>query len=204
MLLFALLVTLRGTKSQRGLSPIIAATSGVTICFGGIMRDVLCGRDIAIGGQSYVKTNASKAKKKQRRKQFFALTLLIYISISVMLCKFVLPKKKPLWSLLRSLSNASVPYYLKSATGAGSTVYILLRELRLRGVPVPLIVRIGCGLFATVALRAWEYVRGEPILRSMHYHNEEDSQLVQSLQRHSTPMNLEELVEKLESTNQMN
>ena len=28
-------------------------TSGVTICFGGIGRDVLCGRDLAIGAQSY-------------------------------------------------------------------------------------------------------------------------------------------------------
>lgn len=38
---------------QRGLHPIVAATSGVTICFGGILRDVLCGRELAIGGQSY-------------------------------------------------------------------------------------------------------------------------------------------------------
>ena len=38
---------------RNGLHPIVAATSGVTVCFGGIMRDLLCGRDLAIGGQSY-------------------------------------------------------------------------------------------------------------------------------------------------------
>lgn len=36
-----------------GLSPFIAATSGVTVCFGGILRDLLCGRNIALGSQSY-------------------------------------------------------------------------------------------------------------------------------------------------------
>lgn len=36
-----------------GIHPIVAATSGVTICFGGIARDVLCGRSLAIGAQSY-------------------------------------------------------------------------------------------------------------------------------------------------------
>ena len=37
----------------RGLHPLVVATSGVTCCFGGLLRDVLCGRDVAIGGQSY-------------------------------------------------------------------------------------------------------------------------------------------------------
>lgn len=37
----------------RGLHPVVAATSGVTICFGGLLRDVLCGRNLAIGSQSY-------------------------------------------------------------------------------------------------------------------------------------------------------
>ena len=38
---------------KTGLHPIVAATSGVTVCCGGIFRDLLCGRDLAIGGQSY-------------------------------------------------------------------------------------------------------------------------------------------------------
>lgn len=37
----------------RGFHPIVTASSGITVCFGGILRDVLCGRDLALGGQSY-------------------------------------------------------------------------------------------------------------------------------------------------------
>lgn len=36
-----------------GVHPLVACTAGVTICFGGIFRDVLCGKPIAIGAQSY-------------------------------------------------------------------------------------------------------------------------------------------------------
>ena len=36
-----------------GIHPLIAATSGVTVCFGGLLRDLLCGRNLAIGSQSY-------------------------------------------------------------------------------------------------------------------------------------------------------
>ena len=38
---------------RAGVPPLVACTAGVTICFGGIIRDVLCGRGIAIGAQSY-------------------------------------------------------------------------------------------------------------------------------------------------------
>lgn len=45
-----------------GLHPIVAATSGVTVCFGGILRDILCGRELKIGSQSYAfATGASSA-----------------------------------------------------------------------------------------------------------------------------------------------
>lgn len=45
-----------------GLHPIVAATSGVTVCFGGIIRDLLCGRELKIGSQSYAfATGASSA-----------------------------------------------------------------------------------------------------------------------------------------------
>jgi hypothetical protein len=36
---------------SRGLHPVVCAVSGVTICFGGILRDLVCGRDVALGGQ---------------------------------------------------------------------------------------------------------------------------------------------------------
>jgi hypothetical protein len=81
------------------------------ICVGGILRDVLCGRDLAIGGQSYA----------------FAM-------------------------------------------GAGSGMYVFLRELRLMGLPCPLITRIVLAFATTTGVRVWEYIRGEPLLRPMHYH----------------------------------
>jgi uncharacterized membrane protein YeiH len=96
-----------------GLHPLVAMSSGVTICFGGILRDVLCNRDLAIGSQSYA-----------------------------------------------------------IATGAASTVYVLLRELSLRGMHIPLIGRIFLSAGSTVALRVWEYVRGEPLLAPMFGRNQ--------------------------------
>ena len=42
----------------RGLPPLACVATGVTICAGGIFRDVLCRRDIAIGGQSYALATA--------------------------------------------------------------------------------------------------------------------------------------------------
>jgi len=38
---------------NRGLHPLICAFSGVTICFGGILRDLMCQRNVAFGSQSY-------------------------------------------------------------------------------------------------------------------------------------------------------
>ena len=99
--------------TTRGLNPFVACTSGVTICFGGIMRDVLCGKDIAVGGQSYA-----------------------------------------------------------FATWMGSSVYVALRELGIRGVPIPLIARICMSFMTTVGIRAYEYYQGEPLLRPMHYQEE--------------------------------
>lgn len=60
-----------------GLHPLVAASSGVTMSLGGLLRDVFCGRDLAVASQSYA-----------------------------------------------------------FATGAGSTVYVLTRELALRGYPI--------------------------------------------------------------------
>mmetsp|Transcript_14304 Transcript_14304/g.25553 ORF Transcript_14304/g.25553 Transcript_14304/m.25553 type:complete len:379 (+) Transcript_14304:525-1661(+) len=92
-----------------GLHPLVAATSGITFSLGGILRDVFCGRDLAVASQSYA-----------------------------------------------------------FATGAGSTVYVLTRELALRGYPMLAIFRIFLSMGTTVSLRYWEYVRGEPLIGSMH------------------------------------
>jgi uncharacterized membrane protein YeiH len=92
-----------------GVHPLVACTSGITVCFGGILRDIFCGHNLAIGGQSYA-----------------------------------------------------------FATGAGSTVYVALRELALRGIPTSLFTRVICAAGTTASLRVWEYLRGEPLLAPMH------------------------------------
>jgi uncharacterized membrane protein YeiH len=93
-----------------GLHPLIAATSGVTMCFGGIFRDLFCQREqLAIASQSYA-----------------------------------------------------------FCTGAGSVVYVLLRELALRDFRLSLMGRVVLSAGTTIGLRAWEYKRGSPLLSPMH------------------------------------
>ena len=111
--LSALAVTGVHMAITRGLNPIVACTSGITICFGGILRDVLCGRHLAVGGQSYA-----------------------------------------------------------MATGAGSSVYILLRELSLKGLPIPLVARIVLSAGTTTVVRVLEFVTPDPLLHPMHHHTE--------------------------------
>jgi len=98
-----------------GIHPIVAATSGVTICFGGIARDIMCGRSLAIGAQSYA-----------------------------------------------------------FATGIGSAVYVIMRELALRGLQTNLFTRVMMAFSTTVGVRAWEYVRGEPLLNPMHGNEDQE------------------------------
>ena len=38
---------------RRGLHPAVACAAGVSICFGGILRDLLCGRSVALCSQSF-------------------------------------------------------------------------------------------------------------------------------------------------------
>ena len=45
----------------RGVRPLASVATGVTICFGGILRDLLCQRPVAIGGQSYALATAAGA-----------------------------------------------------------------------------------------------------------------------------------------------
>jgi uncharacterized membrane protein YeiH len=44
---------------SRGLHPVVCAVSGVTICFGGILRDLICDRPVALGGQSFAASTAA-------------------------------------------------------------------------------------------------------------------------------------------------
>ena len=46
---------------MRGVRPLACIATGVTICFGGILRDLLCQRPVAIGGQSYALATATGA-----------------------------------------------------------------------------------------------------------------------------------------------
>ena len=92
-----------------GLSPLVSAVSGITTSLGGVMRDIICGRDIAVASQSYA-----------------------------------------------------------FATGCGSAVYVMTRELALRGMPLLAITRIALSFGTTISLRYWEFVKGEPLLSPMH------------------------------------
>ena len=74
-----------------GLHPIVAATSGVTVCFGGIIRDLLCGRELKIGSQSYAfATGASSATYVLLReltiRRVFVLPLVVRTFISAGAC----------------------------------------------------------------------------------------------------------------------
>lgn len=52
--------------------------------------------------------------------------------------------------------------------GCGATTYVLLREACLRGLPLPLAVRIFVSGGSVVALRAWEWLTPQPLLLAMH------------------------------------
>ncbi|KAL1521082.1 hypothetical protein AB1Y20_022636 [Prymnesium parvum] len=45
----------------RGVHPLACIATGVTICFGGVLRDLLCHRPLAIGAQSYALATAAGA-----------------------------------------------------------------------------------------------------------------------------------------------
>jgi len=107
--LSALSVVAANGAIARGLHPLVACTSGVTICFGGLLRDLMCGRDLAIGGQSYA-----------------------------------------------------------MATGMGASLYVGLRELAVRGLPLPLIARTLLSVGAVLCLRAYDWMTPGKLLPTMH------------------------------------
>jgi len=46
-------VTGTAMAMSRGLHPVVCVVSSVTMCFGGILRDLVCNRDISLGSQSF-------------------------------------------------------------------------------------------------------------------------------------------------------
>lgn len=65
----------------------------------------------------------------------------------------------------RDIAAASQSYAF--ASGAGSTIYVLMRELALRGFPILAPIRIMLSLATTTMIRYWEFVKG-PLLAPMH------------------------------------
>lgn len=94
---------------SRGLHPLVCTASGVTICFGGIIRDLICNRDVALATQSFA-----------------------------------------------------------ASTAAGATVFVLLRELCLRGVALPLNVRCFIAMGTTMAVRVADFYAEGSLLAPMH------------------------------------
>lgn len=99
-----------GTASavSRGLHPLVCVCSSVTLCFGGILRDLICRREVALGSQSFA------------------------------VC-----------------------------TATGAAVYVSLRELCIRGIPVPLGLRILFSGGTTILLRLVSFYSEVPLLKPM-------------------------------------
>lgn len=92
----------------RGLPPSACCAAGVIGCFGGLLRDLICRRDVALGAES------------------FAL-----------------------------------------AMGAGSSVYVGLRQLMLRGWPLPLGLRTTLAAATVLGFRCAEWFAPTPLLSTM-------------------------------------
>jgi uncharacterized membrane protein YeiH len=99
---------------SRGLHPVVCCVSGVTACFGGIMRDLICKRDVAMATQSFA-----------------------------------------------------------ASTAAGATVYVGLREAALRGVPLPLNLRVLLGAVTTIGVRIADYYADGLLLPPMYGRGEQ-------------------------------
>lgn len=60
----------------RGVGPLGSIATGVTICFGGVLRDVLCQREVAIGAQSYALATCAGASVYVGLRQLVCMSLL--------------------------------------------------------------------------------------------------------------------------------
>ena len=74
------------TAISRGLHPLVCCVSGVTSCFGGILRDVICQREIALGSQSFAASTAAGAAVyvglREACLRGFALPLIVRLALS--------------------------------------------------------------------------------------------------------------------------
>jgi uncharacterized membrane protein YeiH len=70
---------------QRGLPPPACIALGVTICAGGVMRDVLCQRDVAIGSQSFALATGAGACVYVALRQAAERGFVVLISVRVCL-----------------------------------------------------------------------------------------------------------------------
>jgi len=103
---FAVLGTRRGIN--RGLHPIVCCAIGVSACFGGLLRDLITRRDVALGAEGFA----------------FAM-------------------------------------------GAGATTYVGLRQLMLRGWPLPIGLRTALAAAAVLGVRYTEYHSPGPLFGTM-------------------------------------
>jgi len=55
--------------------------------------------------------------------------------------------------------------------------------MSLAGMPIPLVARILLSAGTTIFVRMWEFVREEPLLRPMHYDEEQHERAKLELQR---------------------
>ena len=102
-------VTGTAASISLGLHPVVCVVSSVTMCFGGIIRDLMCNRNVAVGSQSFA-----------------------------------------------------------ASLAAGSSVYVMLREMALLGASLPLSTRILLSAGTTVSVRLADFYAQEPLLAPMH------------------------------------
>lgn len=86
----------------RGVGPLGSVATGVTICFGGVVRDVLCQRDIAIGAQSYALATCAGAS--------------VYVGLRQLVCRGLV--QLPL--IFRILAGAG--------TAVGQRIYVYVSD----------------------------------------------------------------------------
>ena len=138
---------------RRGLHPVVCCAAGVSICFGGILRDLLCGasRDPNHAGSHAAPCGIASL----RRDNCLSVTG-------------------------RSVALGSQSFALASLAGAGA--YVGLTELSLRlgaanGRGLPLGVRITAGVCTTIAVRAlaWQ-MKPNHLLPPMANYKKDDAQ----------------------------
>ncbi|KAJ1457023.1 hypothetical protein M885DRAFT_144139 [Pelagophyceae sp. CCMP2097] len=68
----------------RGMPLPICAVAGITICFGGILRDLLCNRDIALGSESYAGAMGAASASYVGLRQLVLAGVLIPLEVRIL------------------------------------------------------------------------------------------------------------------------